>query len=64
MLPDILLDDRPVAAFTDGTNIVAIGPEFSAPELLLQFRKLTKEFSSGDGLEEPNELTGGILRVE
>ncbi len=49
---DVFADSHLVALFAHGSRIIAVRPEFSAPELLFDMRASKKDLSSCDALDE------------
>lgn len=64
LVSDIAFDRGPVAVCGDGGDIVAVCPELSAPEVLLQFGKSLKQLFCGDGLEHPYDISPAVFGME
>jgi len=46
-----------IAPLADCAEVIAVAPEFSAPQLFFQVRKLPKNFTGGDALENPDHVS-------
>lgn len=51
-----------IALATDCANIVTIAPEFTAPQLLLDFRGSLEDFSRRETLDHLDDLFGTVGR--
>lgn len=64
LLFDVAFDHAPVAFFADGRDIVAICPEFAAPQLFLEVGMVFfKEVACGDAFVEAYQLSWCVFGV-
>jgi hypothetical protein len=52
LLFDVFDDGHLVALFADGSRIVAVGPKFSSPELLLDMRTTREDLTRRNAFDE------------
>ena len=64
LLSDIVFNDTPIASFSDSSSIVAVTPEFPAPEFFFQCWVMRKEFSGGDTFVESDDLANAVFGME
>src|SRR5919108_4136487 len=62
LLLHIPFDRLLIALATYRANIVAIAPEFTAPQLLLDFRGSLEDFSRSETLDHLDDLFGTVSR--
>ena len=59
---DVTLDFLFASAATDCADVVTVGPEFSAPKVLLDLWHSGEDFSGGNALDGPYDLCGTVGR--
>lgn len=64
LVPDVVLYNSPITTSADGGSVVAISPEFSAPQVFLECWMQRKQTLGGDALEDPYDLTDAILGMK
>ena len=60
LILNILLNDLLIAMFANSRNVIAIAPEFAAPELLLHLWRSGKDLSSRETFHDANDLGRSI----